>query len=409
MIYTLSTPVIYSLELCAWCNNRCPGCSNVFIPRAKTPEPLSLEGWQSILTAIRPYAERLKLTGGEPTLHPQFEEVVSFIGELGLSFTVFSNGRWPYPERIIRLLSAIPQFKGLLVSLHGATAEAHEAFTMVPGSFDETVENIKRATRAGLIVTISTVLTRHNFRQAADIAHFSQSLGAHHTVFNRYLGIQVPGIDLPEDGLREAARNIDSLQNEGIKVKFGNCIPQCFVRSSSRGCLAGVAYCTIDPWGNVRPCNHAPLICGNLLEQPIEAVWRSKEMQQWREMIPEQCQSCTAFSSCHGGCRAVAIKLGLEEDPLITGPLSVAERPPSEPIALYEGLRPYGNYNLRVEDFGYVLLRGSHVVPVPFECKAILDMCDGRTTLKAIESRFGPQGLTLIASLHRQRVMDFRD
>ncbi len=409
MIYTLSMPVIYSLELCARCNNRCPGCSNVFIPRDQNSEPLSLEGWQSILTAIQPYSERLKLTGGEPTLHPQFEEIVSFIGELDISFTVFSNGRWPHPERIIRLLSTIPQFKGLLVSLHGATAEAHEAFAMVPGSFDETVENIRRATRVGLIVTISTVLTQHNFRQVAEIAQFSQNLGAHHTVFNRYLGVKVPGIDLPEAGLREVARTIDKLQNEGIKVKFGNCIPQCFVRSSSRGCLAGVAYCTIDPWGNMRPCNHAPLICGNLLEQPIEEAWHSKEMQQWREMIPEQCRSCIAFSRCHGGCRAVAIKLGLEEDPLIKGSLSMAECPPLEQIALYEGLRPYGNYNLRVEDFGYVLMRGSHVVPIPFEYKAILDMCDGQTTLKTIESRFGQQGLTLVASLYRQGVMDFKD
>ena len=53
------------------------------------------------------------------------------------------------------------------------------------------------------------------------------------------------------------------------------------------------------PWCNVRPCNHAPLVCGNLLEQSIEEIWHGEAMNRWRGMIVEQCWLCLEL--CTGG------------------------------------------------------------------------------------------------------------
>lgn len=319
----LPFPIIYSLELTALCNNRCPGCGNTFAGSRKTRAAMPLDQWMSILDKVAPYTRRLKLTGGEPTLHPQFEQIVRAVAERGMIFTLFTNARWQDPEHLISLLLDTPQCAGLLISLHSADAESHEAFTSIAGSFDETVRNILRAADAGLRVHTNAVLTRHNHRQVESIVDLSQSLGAERAIFNRYIGRALPGFELSLPELTQAIHKIERIKQESDRARFGSCIPLCFADSSSTGCLAGIAYCTIDPWGNVRPCNHAPQIAGNLLTGSLSATWYSETMQAWRNLVPNECENCDAFATCHGGCRADAVLKGCNRDPLITMPIKI--------------------------------------------------------------------------------------
>ena len=157
----------------------------------------------------------------------------------------------------------------------------------------------------------------------------------------------------------------------------------------------------------MRPCNHAPLICGNLLEQSVEEVWQSEAMQGWRNMLPKPCEACLDLSKCHGGCRAVAMDLGLAKDPLI-GQL-VLERvgKPPEELVLYEGARPLARFTIRPEPFGYALVRGNRVVPVTHQAKPILDVLDGQMTLHQIEERFGSTALSFLGSLYKKGLIAF--
>jgi radical SAM protein with 4Fe4S-binding SPASM domain len=407
VILTLSAPVLYSLELTPACNSRCYGCFNVFAAeRARSPLPF--EAWRRIIERIQPHAHLIKLTGGEPTLHSDFQGIVTYLSELDISFSLFTNACWPAPENLVAFLKRVPQLRGLLVSLHGAAPAAHEAFSGVRGSFERAVKNIRQAAEAGLRVTISTVIHRQNLEQLADIVALVCDFGADHAVFNRYLGPKGPAVEPTDDQLRQAVLVIEALRQDGARVKFGNSIPRCFVESSSTGCLSGVAYCAIDPWGNVRPCNHSSLVCGNLLEQSVEEAWQSPEMQRWRAMVPADCHACVEFPECHGGCRAVAMEQGLEKDPLANVPL-VAKGSPARRISLYEGLRPVGVYQLREEEFGLVLMRGNRIVPVPHEARPILDLCNGRTTLKQVGRRFGQPGLDLVGTLWQKEMLLLQD
>lgn len=404
----LSVPFLYALELTARCTNRCPGCGNVFTDR--TPQPLSCAQWRRVLTQLKPHVHRLKLTGGEPTLHPEFATIVSTIHELGIPFALFTNARWPYPPALIALLRDTPECRGLLVSLHGATAATHDTFTGVPGSFDEMIANVKRAVAASLVVNTNTVITGHNYAEIGDIIQLSRAVGARHVVFNRYLGPPLPGIEPTEEELRQAVQVIDAERRlaAGTRqpvVKFGNCIPQCFYPSSSTGCLAGVAYCTVDPWGNVRPCNHAPLTCGNLLERSLEDIWHGPAMERWRNLVPEMCWQCAEIPQCRGGCRAQAMIRDLDADPLMSGPLPAQEKPHLE-LSLYAGSRPIGRFSRRLEPFGYVLVRGTHIVLVEAQVEPILNALDGTLTLWQVREKFGQAALDFLGSLYRKGLVE---
>jgi AdoMet-dependent heme synthase len=407
MIYTLKTPVIFSIELTAACNGRCPGCGNVFYQQREQRPFLLADAWRKIFQIIAPYAHHVRLTGGEPTLHPEFAQILADVTALGLQFTLFTNALWADPNRVIQLLAQTPHCSGLLVSLHGADAAAHEAFSGVSGSFADVKENIARAAATGLTVVTSTVLTRYNYLQVRDIMALSRQLGAYHAVFNRYLGRALPDLEPDTRQLREAVQQIDRLRQEGQQIKFGDCIPQCFIPSSSTGCLAGVAYCAIDPWGHLRPCNHADIDCGNLMEVSLLDAWNSTPMQRWRQMIFPACEaSCAAFSQCHGGCRATALARGMDQDPLMTVPLTPYELPPPEQIELYEDLRPIGRYKMREEGFGYVLL-GPTLALVSFQARPLLEMCNGSVTLRQVGELYGQEGLALIADLRRKGLIEW--
>lgn len=413
MQLTLHAPALYSLELTPLCNNRCPGCFNVFVddavtrPMRNVRPPLAAAQWDSILEKIQPHATRLKLTGGEPTLHPEFEGIVYAIAARGMTFTLFTNARWRNPARLVEFLRATPQCVGLLISLHGADAETHEAYSGVRGSFDETVDNIRRATAAGLNVATSTVMTQQNFESLDAVIQISAQLGADHAVINRYLGQPLPEIEPSDEELKRAVTEVDRLIQNGARAKFGNCVPQCFVENTSTGCLAGVAYCAISPWGEMRPCNHSPRVVGNLLNESVENAWHSVEMDAWRGLMPDACEnSCVAFSKCHGACRALIEIRGEQRDPLRGAPIAFAPKPTSR-ITLYEGLHPRAQCHLQQEEFGMVLMRGNKVVPLATQDVAVLMACDGAHTLREIETQFGKRGLRVIVGLQQRGLVDF--
>ncbi|MCD6345270.1 MAG: radical SAM protein, partial [Anaerolineae bacterium] len=182
----LSTPIFAYIELTSQCNNHCPGCGNVFAGN-RDSSPLPVDQWHRILHKLRPHLLHLCLTGGEPTLYPEFEEILGLICQLDIPFSLFTNARWHNPERVTRLLRNSPGLVEIFVSLHGPDSKSHDAFTGVVGSFQETCENIRRAVTAALSVSTNTIITRLNFNRVDEVLQLGQDLGASSITFSRYI------------------------------------------------------------------------------------------------------------------------------------------------------------------------------------------------------------------------------
>ncbi len=448
-IPVLSLPAAYYLELTPECNNACPGCGNVFdrvgwvsnppldsspsqdgagwknlisrlaghaqqfkLTGGAPPLDSSLSqdgaGWKNLISRLAGHAQQFKLTGGEPTLHPDFAPIVRHIDALGIPFTLFSNGRWRDPARLLRLLRGLTHFEGFLISLHGPDAAAHEAFSGVPGSFAQTAGNIRRTVDAGLDVALSIVVNQRNFDRIPEMLDLALRLGANHLVVNRLIGAPIPGLTPDEAQLRRAMAAVERLRAEGQPIRFGNCIPQCFEVSSSRGCTAGSTFATIDAWGRLRPCNHAPLVAGDLNAQPVEDVWHSAVMNRWREMLPEGCAGCAALAACHGGCRAQAMLVGAGQDPLIGEPLAELV-PAAEPaLCLWGELRPVGAFARRDEPGMTVLLNKGAAMPVAEARLPWLRWLDGALTLRQIQGQGGAAAVDWIGALHQEGMIAWR-
>jgi radical SAM protein with 4Fe4S-binding SPASM domain len=274
------------------------------------------------------------------------------------------------------------------------------------GTFEETCANVERAVEAGLEVNTSTVITDRNFDDVPAIARLSRYLGASHAVFNRLVG-EAPCAPSPGQ-LRQAIRQVEKLRGEGWPVELSACVPQCFRPNSSEGCLAGLAFWTVDPWGNVRPCNHAPLLCGNLLEREVAEIVDGSTLTHWHGLIPSECTRCAVYSRCHGGCRAQAVLLDAAQDDLIGQPLETDPNPQPE-MTLLGDVRLVTRFETRPESFGWLLIRGGRVLPVSVSAQPLLEALDGSLTLLELERRFGREGLSFVGLLLQKGLVTLED
>lgn len=406
-MHVLSWPAIYSLELTPACNNRCPGCSNIYRD-ARQPAPVDAATWERWLSEFGPEAVQMRLTGGEPTLHTEFFRILRAATAFDAWVSVFTNGRWHEPARFVERLAGWPRLSGLLISLHGARPESHEAFSGVAGSFAETVANIRLAVEHNIPVALSTILTRESCAEIEQVVALGHILGVQHVAFNRYLGANNDRIAPSLVQTRAAVRQIEALIASGESAKYGIGMPQCFLHNDSEGCLAGVAYIAVDPWGRVHPCAHSPSMIGSLHDATMFDLWHSQAMDTWRGLMPAECTSCAAYASCHGGCRAVQEIRTDRRDPLRKEPLA-RFTPRCLPRTLPAHAQPKAQVRLRSESFGYVALGRGQAVPVLEAARPVIEACDGRMTFAQLKDRFGQGGLELLGDLYEAGMLDLTD
>jgi radical SAM protein with 4Fe4S-binding SPASM domain len=66
------------------------------------------------------------------------------------------------------------------------------------------------------------------------------------------------------------------------------------------------AYFTMDPLGNLRPCNHSPTILGNIGERSFAELATGTRMREFMAARPTFCAGCVREEFCLGGCKAAA-------------------------------------------------------------------------------------------------------
>jgi MoaA/NifB/PqqE/SkfB family radical SAM enzyme len=167
------------LHLTYTCPERCSFCSEDHRMRSYSPYPVN---WARAATVLRQQAARgvknIHLTGGEPTIHPQFVEVLALAKKLGMRTSVGTIGtmlaRRDFAAR------AMPHLDEALFSLHGPDAATHDAMAGRAGSFEQVCTAITNARELGkgFRAYVNTVVTRENVEALPDTAALADALGA---------------------------------------------------------------------------------------------------------------------------------------------------------------------------------------------------------------------------------------
>jgi MoaA/NifB/PqqE/SkfB family radical SAM enzyme len=159
-----------------YCNNQCAFCvqgrKRDILP-AKDIEEVR----KSLAEARELGKTEVVLTGGEPTMHPQFLDLVKIARDLGfVDIQIQTNGRmFAYLDFCMKTIEAgATQFSP---ALHGSSSEIHDFLTDAEGSFMQTIQGIKNLKRLGQYVLTNTVITSKNYQDLPDIARIFVDLG----------------------------------------------------------------------------------------------------------------------------------------------------------------------------------------------------------------------------------------
>lgn len=124
-----------------------------------------------------------KLTGGEPTLHPNFVEIVDLLSAEGLQMNMETNGTL-MDATLARHLKEKTTVWFISVSLDGVSADTHDSFRNVPGAFDAALRGIKNLVAAGFRPQVIMCPHRGNIHEVEDLVKLAVSVGAGSVKFN---------------------------------------------------------------------------------------------------------------------------------------------------------------------------------------------------------------------------------
>ena len=266
------------------CNQKCLHCYAAGQPMGETPE-LSTEQWKTALALLRKAnIPQVTFTGGEPTLRSDLVELVQaaawFVTRLN------TNGRLLTPELCAGLYEA--SLDSVQVTLYSAEGNIHNQLVGTNG-FNDTVQGIRHAVEAGLIVSVNTPLCSLNTHYAETL-RFAHSLGVRYATCSGLIpsgsacGQESRATALTPEQLTDILRQaVDTAEELGMELDFTspgwldeetlrslglNLIPSC------GACLSNMA---VTPDGKVVPCqswlSDEPL--GDLLHDDWADIWNS--------------------------------------------------------------------------------------------------------------------------------------
>ncbi|MFA5139925.1 MAG: radical SAM protein [Elusimicrobiota bacterium] len=159
------------------CNNRC-----VFCLDGDQNDPGKAVSMKDILGRLRKGRSqgltRVVLSGGEPTLHPRFIELVRKAKAMGYTHAqVITNGRrFCYPGFLDQCVEA--GLREVTFSMHGHTRQLHDKLVGVPGAFVQAIAGLSAALKKPrLIVSVDVVVNRLNVKELEKLLRFYIRLG----------------------------------------------------------------------------------------------------------------------------------------------------------------------------------------------------------------------------------------
>jgi radical SAM protein with 4Fe4S-binding SPASM domain len=321
----VASPASVFCEITAACNLRCRHC--VVAAGKRERGELSTDRWLGLMEEMAEFGiAGVAFSGGEPLIHPQFEQIVERARSLGMLIQVATNGTM--------VTSAVACWlKGLdaevQVSLDGATPEVHDRMRPGREAFVRTVEGIRALVAAGHEVTIGTVVSRLNVDEIPALVTLAESLGVSHFRLIPFVpkgrGMTFADMELPRTDMKKLTCYIHDLRNrtkltitpmEFEDLMDGHMCAEPFDPKRNLGCSGAVAYATITPTGELLPCHFfAGVRADSVVERPFPEVWRrSRFLNYFRHLTVADlhggCRECKWLSRCGGSCRAVNFAKG---------------------------------------------------------------------------------------------------
>lgn len=188
----MDTMKSYYMPIDYLCNHKCSCC-----PCSKEQRE---EGFIK-LDLLKAKADELKknsilditISGGEPTLHPGFLELIKYLLDLEFKIHLLTNsdgfGNDDFLNKFVNVVGNNKHQLFITTTIHSYQKENYESQTLVKDSYDRVIKGLKSLNKLGFNLSIKQCITKNNFLELTDYVKFIFN------TFNDEIEIQFWGID----------------------------------------------------------------------------------------------------------------------------------------------------------------------------------------------------------------------
>ena len=335
-------PFIVIWETTQACDLACVHCRACAQPLRDQLELSTAEAKKLIDDIADVKAPVFVMTGGDPLKRPDIYELVSYCRDRGVRASLTPSATPLLTKNAIERLKNSGLAR-LAISLDGSSAELHDNFRKVAGSYQCTLDAVRWAREIGLGVQINTTITRHNLddldnlialMERLDIVLWSVfflvptgrgssidliSAEEFEQVFEKlYQTAQRVSFDIKSTEAQHYRRfllqkRVDDRQpGSGRKVlPFLGVASADGIGRAPKGINDGKGFVFVSHRGEVYPSGFLPLSGGNIRTQSLGEIYRNSPL--FRDLRDEsllegKCGRCEFREIC-GGSRARAYAL----------------------------------------------------------------------------------------------------
>jgi len=311
------TPMHAAIELSYKCNLQCRHCYVNSISDSK--KQLSRDQVFQIFEKLYGWGVRvIELTGGEPTIHPDFLEILQIALERFDLVAILTNGTHVTDE-FLNTFVKFPKKVVVQVDLDGATPEYVDWFRGQPGTFRKEIDAIRKLCQQGVRLRLAMCVTPGNLCQMEQTVNLARSLG----VPTIGIATVIPmgrGND-PSLLLSVAETQMFLKLWADLQERYPNLIfhlEDLAMQKAKGNCGAGTRSVTITPLGQVKLCQMSDIdvLCygnifaatnaGELFNLPVISY-----IEQLEPPTLEICGDCPNLSFCYQ-CISRGISKGRE-------------------------------------------------------------------------------------------------
>jgi radical SAM protein with 4Fe4S-binding SPASM domain len=333
---TLNPPFLVSFSITQECNLKCKHCYSESAEGVAKDELDNAQAKALIDDIVALGSKLLIMDGGEPLKRPDFLDLVRYSTSKGLRTVVGTNATLIDNETAMKMIEA--GVMAVQISVDGASADTHDWFRGVEGSFAKALAGAKACKNAGLPFQFGATIRRGTLKELPKLLQLAVDTGAN--AAELFDLVEVPRVkrEIPNEVLTKQERQevmnwlAQTQTDYPIIIRTPGCTmyplllqskditPKHFPKEMlrripyfGRGCAAGMpnGYITILPNGDVIPCMLLQTILGNVKKDRLADIWiNSQVLKDLRDraLLKGECKTCDHAVTC-SGCRGRAYEV----------------------------------------------------------------------------------------------------
>jgi pyrroloquinoline quinone biosynthesis protein E len=314
-------PIGILAELTHRCPLQCPYCSN---PAAllKANRELDTVTWISVFNQAADLGIlQVHLSGGEPTLRADLEDIVQALATRGVYSNLITAGVNLSAERIQAFKEA--GLDHVQLSFQGARPETTERIGHMKGAHEKKLATAAAVRAAGLPLTVNAPIHQHNIAEVGAFIDLALDLDADRLeIANiQYYGWALINRSQLMPAWDDVKRQIDLVEAARERLRgilLIDFVTPDYFASYPKPCMGGWARDAfmVAPDGAVMPCHAAHTIphleFDNVQDKPLSEIWQSSpafEAYRGTDWMQDPCRSCERREVDFGGCRCQALAI----------------------------------------------------------------------------------------------------